>query len=100
MDPNQIGNLLENIARNLAPISPGLAPGDIWRYFANLISWLLLAGGILAFFGLIISGFQYITAAGDQEKVARAKQNLFSTILGIIIISISYTIVAYIKSIL
>ena len=60
-----------------------------------LDSALLIAGG-LAVIALIYSGIMYFTAYGDEAKAKLAKRNSTWAIIGIVIIVLSYTLVAFI----
>ncbi|GEM_PF-3415159 len=61
-----------------------------------LDSALLIAGG-LAVIALIYSGIMYFTAYGDEAKAKLAKRNSTWAIIGIVIIVLSYTLVAFIS---
>ena len=61
-----------------------------------LDSALLIAGG-LAVIALIYSGIMYFTAYGDEAKAKLAKRNATWAIIGIVVIVLSYTLVAFIS---
>ena len=64
---------------------------DIWG-----ITFAFLAA--MAFVGIIYSGVMMITAGGDATKFAAGKKNLLWSIIGIIIIVMSYFILIFIKT--
>ncbi len=67
---------------------------------AGIINWLLgLAGGLVIIF-LIIGGIYYITAAGDEEQIGKAKKIVTYAIIGLIFILVSYTLVATLNKII
>lgn len=62
---------------------------DIGKFLSSLItltSWVI---GILALFGIIITGYMFITAGGDAERAEKAKKNLGWIIIGLIIFMLS-----------
>ena len=50
--------------------------------------------GILALFSIIINGFRYLTAQGNDEQTALAKSGLQWSIFGLVIVLAAYVIVA------
>jgi hypothetical protein len=67
---------------------------------ASVINWLLAIVGSIVLLFIIIAGIMYMTAAGDEAQLTRAKKMLFYTILGFAIILISYSLIKEIKDIL
>lgn len=61
-----------------------------------------LIGGILSFVGVLLliliiyAGFMWMTAAGNTQKVDKAKDLIVSAIIGLIIILAAYAITAFI----
>jgi type IV secretory pathway VirB2 component (pilin) len=47
---------------------------------------------------LIVGGYQYITSTGNPEAIQKAKNTILYSIIGLIIILLSYAIVNFIKS--
>ncbi len=59
------------------------APGGIISSYSNMYDliarvgdFMLVSAGSIATIMLIISGFQYATAMGDDEKITTAKRNM------------------------
>lgn len=50
---------------------------------------------VVAVLMIVINGFQYITAAGDPQKMAKARQGLLFSIIGLVVIWLARTIVAW-----
>lgn len=70
----------------------GGAPVDVRALVARMINIVLGFIGII-FLGLaVFAGFQYMTAAGNQEQTKKAISMLTSAVIGIIIILLSYGI--------
>lgn len=59
----------------------------------SLINVLLLIAGTLAVLFLIIGGFRYITAHGNEEQAEGAKKTILHSIIGLIVIILSFVIV-------
>lgn len=63
--------------------------------FANTVlrSFLGLAGTVAILF-IIINGFRYMTAQGNEEQVGAARKGLQWSVIGLVIILLAYVIVA------
>jgi hypothetical protein len=61
--------------------------------FQNVIRGVLLFAGIVALFMIIISGIRMILSGGDSKNVEAAKKSLTYSIIGLIIILLSFFIV-------
>lgn len=64
------------------------------------INVALLIVGSLAVLFLIWGGFRYITAYGNEEQAEAAKRIIKHSILGLVIVILSFTIVAVITNLL
>jgi len=62
----------------------------------NIVQFLLLIVGIIAFVMFVVAGFQYLTAGGNEETVEKARTTMINTIIGIVVIAIAYIIVRFI----
>lgn len=64
--------------------------------FGELLQWmmqgLLGIAGLIAMLMIIINGFKYITARGDDEQVTSAKSGIQWSILGLVIILLAYVL--------
>lgn len=67
--------------------------------FTTAIKTILFLAGSLLTVGLIVTGIMYLVSAGNEESQTKAKKILTYLGLGIIIISVSYAIVAGIMQI-
>lgn len=63
---------------------------------ARLIRAFIGILGILSVVIILFAGFRYMTAAGDQEKVARAKRMLVQAAVGLAIILSSFVITQFV----
>ena len=92
------------IALLVTPIL-ALAAIDPLTWIQTIISNLLKIVIIPLFSGIVIlmliySAFLFVTAAGDPTKVSTAKKALIWAIVGIIVALVSYSVVAFLASIL
>jgi hypothetical protein len=61
----------------------------------NIINALLVLAAIAAIVFVIIGGVRYVTAQGDEDAVAQAKNTIIYAIIGIIIIILAAVIVNF-----
>jgi len=68
--------------------------GDIGpQILNNALSILLTAGIMITVIFMIISGIRWITAAGDKEKIAKARAGLTWAIIGLVIMLAAFLII-------
>ncbi len=70
---------------------------EMVELFANLYSFFLKYLGALALLLFVIGGIQFITAGGNQEKVAKARKLLTGTTVGLVIVMGSFVIIQQIQ---
>ena len=73
----------------------GSGPTDIRYTIARIINIILGFLGIIFFALVIFAGFQYMTAAGNQEQTKKAIGLLRNAVIGLVIILISWAITRY-----
>lgn len=67
------------------PSNTGLPEGAIVDILSNFFQWLLMIFSILAIGAFIISGIQYLIAAGDKDMVESAKRNMKWSVVGVLV---------------
>lgn len=79
----------------LCPGEGGLggAASNINGLIATVIGWMLSIAFGLAVLFLIIGGFRYILSAGNEEAAEAAKSTIINTLIGIVLIILSYVII-------
>ena len=81
------------------PVSTGLdgtlAEGDPRTIAGRIINVILGLLGIIAVSLIIYAGFLWMTSAGEEEKVSRAKKLLTSAVIGLVIILASWAIATF-----
>ena len=64
----------------------------------NIVRYLMTFLGIIAVVIILLGGFKWMTAAGNEDKVAEAKKLIVAGIIGLIIILASFAIVKFVVS--
>ena len=59
----------------------------------NAITIIIVIGVVVALFMLIYSGIQWIMSGGDKEKLTAARHRIIYTIIGLVVIFLSFMIV-------
>jgi hypothetical protein len=84
---------------SLVNIENPIGTDDFTELVTNLLGWLLGIAGALALLMFVWGGILYVTSAGDEQKAAKGKRIVTWTILGLIVILMSYSIIALIEDI-
>jgi hypothetical protein len=84
---NSAGALETSNVRNIAQ-DPRVIAAIVIRYFLSLLGTILL---IL----IVMSGYWYFTARGDDEKITRAQTTIKQALAGMIIILTAYAVATY-----
>jgi hypothetical protein len=63
----------------------GLPDAPISIIIGNLLMWLIMIVGVVAMIAFVIAGIMYLTAAGDDNQISRAKKAMTYSIIGIIV---------------
>ena len=81
------------------PGSTGV-PGDttITQLLMRIIQILLAIAGLIAVVFLIVGGFRYITAGGNEESAESGKKTIINAIIGVVVIILSFVIVRVISN--
>lgn len=68
-----------------------------------VVSVILVLFGLLGLIFVILiiyAGFTWMTSQGEKEKISKAKETITNSVIGIIIIIISYSIVVFINDVI
>ncbi len=82
------------------PTGTGLPDRPVRAVLVDVVKWLMATIGFAAVIFIIVSGIQYITAAGDERRAETAKKNLMYSIGGLVIALLAYVIIYTIDQIL
>ena len=88
------------LAQNIRPVPPGPVPdvNTASDLVLRIIQIFLAVAGLVAVVFLIIGGFRYITAGGNEETAEAAKKTIVNAIIGIVIIILAFVIVRVISN--
>lgn len=78
----------------------GGASATIATLFNPIVANVITVSGIIALATIIFSGFQYVTGAGDKNKIAQAQNMLSYGILGIIVVTVAFVLTRIIGTLL
>ena len=73
-----------------------LADADPREAAVNLVRLLMTFLGIIAVVIILLGGFKWMTAAGNEDKVAEAKKIISAGIIGLVIILSAFLIVNFV----
>lgn len=65
--------------------------------FFNIVAVSLAAAGIALFVILVIGGFKYLTAGGDQQAVQGARQTLTYAFIGFVVVVAAFLILRFVS---
>jgi hypothetical protein len=82
---------IENIGGSI-----GLGTSDLRQVAINVIKWVLGILGLVAVSFLIYGGFLWLTAAGNEERIEKAKRVIINAVIGLIIVLLAWAIVLYV----
>lgn len=92
--PAQAQNLGLNYATNLGlQTSSQSDPRDI---AVDIVKYLMTFLGIIAVVVILLGGFKWMTAAGNEDKVSEAKKLIIAGVIGLIIILSAFAIVTFV----
>ncbi|HTM68500.1 MAG TPA: pilin [Candidatus Binatia bacterium] len=74
----------------------GLGTQDVRTTVSNVIKAFMGLLGIVAVVIILLGGFKWMTAGGNEEKVAEAKKLIVSGIIGLVIILSAYAIAQFV----
>jgi hypothetical protein len=63
----------------------------------KIINYLLIFAGMIAVLAVIVGGFWYITAAGNEEQAEKGKKAIINSIIGIVVITLAFLIIRVIS---
>lgn len=62
-----------------------LPAGTIYGIIGNLMMWLLGIFGFIGIIGFVIAGIMYLTAAGSDDQITKAKAAMKWSLVGVIV---------------
>lgn len=74
----------------------GLGSTDVRTTIASIIKVAMSLLGIVAVVIVLIGGFKWMTAGGNEEQVGEAKKWIFSGVIGLAIILSAYALASFV----
>jgi hypothetical protein len=78
---------------NQNELKPQGVPTDLQLALENITNWILGFVAVIAVLIVIYGGLLYLTAAGNDDQVAKAKKTITTGIIGLIICGLAYALV-------
>ena len=76
--------------------SVGLESSDLKETVINIIQWVLGILALVAIVLIILGGVTWMTAAGNDEKVDKAKKIISAAVIGLIVVLLAWAIVIFV----
>ena len=89
----EIEGQLDTAGKGWGAVADETTLAKIIQYVVSAFLGLL---GIIFLVLIIYSGFNWMTAGGDEEKVTKAKETLTRAVIGLIIITAAYSITYFV----
>jgi hypothetical protein len=74
----------------------GLGQADLKTTVINVIQWVLGILALVAVVMIIFGGFTWLTAAGSEEKIEKAKKIISAAVIGLIVVLLAWAIVIFV----
>lgn len=72
----------------------GVKEGGLIAFLSNILRLVFAVAGVYALINIIIAGFQFMTAAGDSKAITAARNRIWQTLMGLVIIVGSFALAA------
>jgi hypothetical protein len=95
--------MVEGFRPTAVPLETGVAPTlyPLQRYLARFVKYIydfaLILGVILAFCFLILGGVKWLTAGGNIGRVREAREQIFASLLGLLLLLGSWLILRFFR---
>ncbi|MFH1253649.1 MAG: hypothetical protein V1664_04990 [Candidatus Uhrbacteria bacterium] len=73
----------------------GLGDAELVPMFGSIINTGLGFLGLIAVAIIIMGGFKWVTASGDDEKVKKARKYIYQGLIGLVIVLAAYAIAQF-----
>lgn len=77
-------------------VNPGAGVGNV---LSNALTIVFIVAAIIVLFFLVLGAFQWITSAGDKEKVKQARGTIIHALTGFAILALSLLIITVVGQI-
>lgn len=74
----------------------GLGDADLKETVLNIMRWMLGIMTLIAVVMIIYAGFVWLTAAGNEDNVDKAKKIISAAVIGLIVVLLAWAIVIFV----
>lgn len=78
----------------------GLGSADLLDVVINVVQWILGLLGLVAVMVMIYGGIIWLTSAGNEQKIAKAKKIIINGLIGLVIILLAWAIVYFVMQVI
>lgn len=88
---------LNQAAHNYGPYSQEATDTSFASILGLVINVALSLLGVIFMFIIILAGYQWMSAQGNEQNVSKAKESMTRAIMGLIVVISSYAVWTFIK---
>ncbi len=74
----------------------GIGTADLQATVIKIIQFVLGLLGLIAVIMILWGGFMWLTAGGNEERVAKAKKIISAAVIGLIVVLLAWAIVIFV----
>lgn len=74
----------------------GLGTADLESTVVKIVQWVLGFLGLIAVIMILYGGFMWMTAGGNEDKVATAKKIITAAVIGLIVVLLAWAVVIFV----
>ena len=78
----------------------GLPGASLYEIITNILDWILTIVGVVGVIGFAIAGIMYLTAAGNDDQIKKAKTAMVNSIIGVIVAIVGVVVLAAVDNML
>jgi len=86
------------LAQLQQPSGTNLPEGSIFDIITNAMMWVLAIVGIIGVIGFAIAGILYLTAAGNETQIEKAKKAMLMAIIGVVVALVGLVIIRAVQA--
>ncbi len=74
--------------------------GKTGDFVSGIVRFFMVVAGIFTLWQFLSGGFQFISSGGDKNKISEATQKITMSIIGLVVMTASFIIIAIISMLL
>jgi len=92
MADNFFGNIVAPDA--ITKYGGGTGGEGLLKFANNLLKLAVVVAGIFAFLNIIFAGYSYMSAGGDPQKIGKATEKIWQSLIGLLLVAGSFVLAA------